>query len=221
MLRINLRIRRGFAIVLCLALSRPVHAFAPSPTVDLSESQTEEAHSPRREKYLGSASQYATDFGSSGRSVQSPREVAGRLLSRDETAATEKGSEFISGYFKGAVLMPVRLWGAVKKPGLHHVPSGTDLMQLITLAGGPNADAEMDEVVIKRIGPNGVNIVHVDLEKLIETEGNGEIELQPNDIVVLPASKSIISANTLTVISVVTSVVGIVASSVLIATQVK
>ena len=117
--------------------------------------------------------------------------------------------------------MPVRLWGAVRQPGLHQIPSGTDLMQLLTLAGGPNADAELNDVTIKRSTKDGYKVIRVALNDFIESPNGKAMELEPNDIVILPATKPFINSNTLTLISVITSIVGIVASSVIIANQIK
>src|SRR4051812_38256259 len=65
------------------------------------------------------------------------------------------GSEYVSGNFPGAVLIPINLWGAVGKPGIHHVPTRTDLVTLISLAGGPTGDASLGDVSIKRRSQKG------------------------------------------------------------------
>jgi hypothetical protein len=165
---------------------------------------------------LGSAKEYAEEFGGSS-SLRSLQPAASRL----KEELVPRGSEYISGYYRGAVLMPVRIWGAVKQPGLHHIPSDTDLLQLVTLAGGPNTDADLSEVIVKRMTPKGQSVIRVNLDELIQSSQATTLALEPNDIIVLPATANWISANTLTAISVVTSVVGIVASSVLIANQVN
>jgi protein involved in polysaccharide export with SLBB domain len=38
--------------------------------------------------------------------------------------------------------MQVNIWGFVKNPGRYEVPSSTDLIQLISFAGGPVQYAE-------------------------------------------------------------------------------
>ncbi len=174
--------------------------------------------------YLGSASEYANDFSGEEGSRLSGTEAhltTGHDIPLGDGAGVQRGSEYVSGYYKGAVLMPVRVWGAVQKPGLHKVPSGTDLMQLITLAGGPNADAELDHITIKRTVGGSNKVIRVAMNDLIDSPQAKIIELEPNDTIILPAAKPFINGNTLTVISVIATVVGIVASSFVIANQIK
>ena len=52
---------------------------------------------------------------------------------------TGRGSEYVSGAQTGNVLMRINLWGAVGKPGIHHVPAKTNLINLLSYAGGPGA----------------------------------------------------------------------------------
>lgn len=51
----------------------------------------------------------------------------------------------------GEITMPVNLWGYVKNPGRYEVPISTDLIQLVSYAGGPLADADMGSVKITRV----------------------------------------------------------------------
>lgn len=51
----------------------------------------------------------------------------------------------------GELTMQVNLWGFVKNPGRYEVPSSTDLIQLISYAGGPILDATMDDVRVTRV----------------------------------------------------------------------
>jgi len=51
----------------------------------------------------------------------------------------------------GEITMPINLWGYVKNPGRYEVPISTDLVQLISYAGGPLADADLGSVKITRI----------------------------------------------------------------------
>ncbi|MBM4162658.1 MAG: hypothetical protein FJ217_16365 [Ignavibacteria bacterium] len=44
----------------------------------------------------------------------------------------------------------VNIWGFVQKPGRYEVPSSTDLIQLISYAGGPVQYAKLDEVKLTR-----------------------------------------------------------------------
>lgn len=51
----------------------------------------------------------------------------------------------------GEITMPINLWGYVKNPGRYEVPISTDLVQLVSFAGGPLADASLTDVKITRV----------------------------------------------------------------------
>lgn len=51
----------------------------------------------------------------------------------------------------GEITMPINLWGFVKNPGRYEVPISTDLVQLVSFAGGPLADANLTNVKITRV----------------------------------------------------------------------
>lgn len=50
----------------------------------------------------------------------------------------------------GELTMKVNIWGFVHNPGRYEVPTSTDLVQLISFAGGPIQDAKLSEVRITR-----------------------------------------------------------------------
>ncbi len=56
------------------------------------------------------------------------------------------GAEFYSTNPNQKVLVPVNIWGEVKEPGVHYVPVGASLMQVISLAGGPTGAASLPKV---------------------------------------------------------------------------
>lgn len=173
---------------------------------------------------LGSSSEYASDFGTEGSSIVSQPSPTSRMTTpstKEGVGNIGRGSEYISGYYKGAVLMPVRLWGAVRQTGLHQIPTGTDLLQLLSLAGGPNVDAKLDDVTIRRFNKDGAKIIKVDLMELIDSKTAKIQELEANDIVILPATQPVISGNTVAIIGVVSSVLGIVSASILVANALK
>lgn len=107
------------------------------------------------------------------------------------------GSEYISGSKPGVVLMKVNLWGSVQKPGIHHIPAKTDLVSLFSYAGGPTELAELDEVIIKRNGANGSEKkISVNVEEILKGSATHNIVLEPNDIIVVPTHKPMISQDT-------------------------
>jgi hypothetical protein len=64
------------------------------------------------------------------------------------------GSSNAAYYFiskPGEITMPINLWGYVKNPGRYEVPISTDLIQLMSFAGGPLADADLGSVKVTRV----------------------------------------------------------------------
>lgn len=115
------------------------------------------------------------------------------LIQNEAFSRYSMGNEFMAGQETGVVMMKVNLWGAVKKPGIHHIPVKTDLISLMSYAGGPNDNAIMDDVVIKRQQGQSQRKISVDLSQVIHAENNYDLTLQPNDIVVVSAKKPWIS----------------------------
>lgn len=126
------------------------------------------------------------------------------------------GTEYISGNTPGTVLMKVNLWGAVNRPGIHHVPVNTDLMSLMSYAGGPTSKAILDEVTIKRDLGKKRKLIRIDVEELVGGVSHHHVELAPNDIVVIPASEPLISQDTVTMITLISVVASTVLAFVLI-----
>jgi hypothetical protein len=86
----------------------------------------------------------------------------------------------------GELTMQVNVWGFVGKPGRYEVPTSTDLIQLISFAGGPVQYADMGEIVITRIarsdsGQHRRELV-IDLRHLAGRDGS-ELALYPGDTV--------------------------------------
>jgi len=107
----------------------------------------------------------------------------------------------MSGNVPGAVLMPVNLWGAVPKPGIHHVPTQTDLLRLLSYAGGPQKDAKIEEITIKRTVNGQDKVIPVDLQRLLSKPGQINLALEPNDIVMVPQKDEGMSPGTLRLVT--------------------
>lgn len=95
----------------------------------------------------------------------------------DETkphgATPYRGAQYFLGE-QDELLMRVNIWGFVRKPGQYMVPTDTDLISLISFAGGPVEQAKVKAVKIVRANeaalnptstnhgaPGGVNQKHV------------------------------------------------------------
>ncbi len=92
----------------------------------------------------------------------------------------------------GYVTISVNLWGDVTTPGRYEVPQDIDLIDLITLAGGPRGFASPVEfrisrvdVKISRLFPDGRKVFfHGDLQELISGKKHYP-PLQNEDVVVV------------------------------------
>lgn len=86
----------------------------------------------------------------------------------------------------GELTMQVNIWGDVQKPGRYEVASGTDLVQLISYAGGPTREANLGEVRISRFvrtqAGRNKQLVLVNLEDFYKTD-EGKLLLQPGDAI--------------------------------------
>ena len=67
------------------------------------------------------------------------------------------------------LLIKVNIWGHVSKPGQYMVPSTTDLVSLISFAGGPTENAKLRDIRIVRSNSETQEVLHVNLEKYIDT----------------------------------------------------
>ena len=105
------------------------------------------------------------------------------------------GSNAPSYYYLGGkegLTIGVNLWGFVRNPGRYEVPSSTDLVQLISLGGGPLEHAELDEVKIVRqiMQPDSsyqTQVIPVNLADFQKT-GQKTPLLLPGDTIIVPGS---------------------------------
>jgi hypothetical protein len=86
----------------------------------------------------------------------------------------------------GELTMQVNIWGLVNHPGRYEVSITTDLIQLVSYAGGPVVDARLDAVKVTRFlkTDNGISKseIIVNLEDLYRIN-DSSIILQPGDTI--------------------------------------
>ncbi len=75
----------------------------------------------------------------------------------------QSGSIYYNTSVKNKVLVPAHFWGEVGRPGLHFIPTDTSLIKGLSMAGGPNGAAKIDEIILTRTDNQG---------KLIQKEFN-------------------------------------------------
>ena len=97
-----------------------------------------------------------------------------------------------SGSLTGTQQLKIRtyIWGQVRNPGLYIVPDDTDLLTLISSAGGPTENAKLSKISIIRSTIEGEKVITVDLKEYLET---GEAELIP---ILKPGDTVIVSGST-------------------------
>lgn len=82
--------------------------------------------------------------------------VAGGSVAQVETnlGVSKSGASSAAYYFiskPGEITMSINLWGYVRNPGRYEIPISTDLVQLLSYAGGPLAEADLGSVKISRV----------------------------------------------------------------------
>ncbi|MCK4351959.1 SLBB domain-containing protein [candidate division WOR-3 bacterium] len=82
----------------------------------------------------------------------------------------------------------VQIWGRVMKPGMYSVPKTTDLIALMSFAGGPAEDANLGKIKIVRSNPEP-EVIKLNLKKYMRT---GKLDLipvlKPGDTVIIPGN---------------------------------
>jgi len=94
-------------------------------------------------------------------------------------------------YYLGSedeLLIPVNIWGFVLKPGQYMVPNNTDLISLISFAGGPQDNAEISNIRLIRNDPKfGDHVFRINVKKFIETGQRDRMipVLKPGDTIIV------------------------------------
>ncbi len=103
------------------------------------------------------------------------------------------GGGFASQYKLGSedeLLVPINIWGFVLKPGQYMVPNNTDLVSLLSYAGGPNESAKISNVRIVRSNTQNGNMVYnINIKKYLDTADARLIPtLKPGDTIIVKAT---------------------------------
>jgi len=112
-------------------------------------------------------------------------------------ASAQEREEYILGETKRLEIL-VHVMGEVASPGEYRVPDNTNVLELISKAGGPTNYARLSGVVLKRgIGTSDTpisreshgQVMRVNLEEYLTKEDSGPIpRLQPGDVVTVPSN---------------------------------
>ena len=85
------------------------------------------------------------------------------------------------------LMMRVNVWGAVANPGSQYVPDQTDLIGLLSAAGGPLENAKLSKVrLIRSFNGEKKNVV-INVGKCLKKNEVDKIpEIKPGDTVIVP-----------------------------------
>ncbi|MDK9700814.1 MAG: SLBB domain-containing protein [bacterium] len=113
----------------------------------------------------------------------------------------ERGAQYYIGS-QNELLMAVNVWGLVAKPGQYLVPSTTDLMTLISVAGGPLPKARLDNVRVIRSSSSGSEVLTINIKRYLKTGDERIIpKLQPGDTVIIAGSLGELTSQIVSIIA--------------------
>ncbi len=132
-------------------------------------------------------------------------------------------TEYVYRHDPEDILMPIYVWGAVLKPGIYQVPLNTDLVTLLSLAGGPSTDADLNAVTIKhrQTTRSPASTYNLNLYSLVNNNSVPVPMMLNSDIVVVKKKENWISTDTLSVVTIVTAVVSIAVMGIVIKQSLK
>ena len=119
----------------------------------------------------------------------------------------------------GEITMQVNVWGFVQKPGRYEIPISTDLVELLSYAGGPEQYAKLDGVKIIRLADStgaGRRDILVDLTKPEEMTAN-KLMLRAGDTIFLDHTSWVTLRDVFTVVTTAALVVAAAADVIFIA----
>jgi competence protein ComEA len=134
----------------------------------------------------------------------------------------QRADEFFSEDYQGEILVPVHLLGAVGRPGVYHLPKQTDIIRLLSLAGGTRSDANLEDISIKRRNGESEKLIEINLKDLVKDVGSHKpINLEANDVILVTPQSPAVSNNLVNVVGFAASLLGLVVSSIVIVNQLK
>ena len=110
--------------------------------------------------------------------------------------------------YPGEQLIPVRILSGVKNPGTYYLPAGTDLVTAVALSGGLTASADPEKVNWNQWSSKAH--LQLSMDDAVKDPVHKNPVMGNNDVLFIEESKPWISNNTVTVITVISSLVGIV-----------
>ena len=124
-----------------------------------------------------------------------------------EVKGPQQTAEFIFRNSPRDNLITVQVFGSVNRPGMYYVPEDTDLMKLLTLAGGVVNSGELDEVVVRKIDAKNWkgldskfvkkkndHTYHINVDMMVrETTDLRPLKMNHDDFIYIPQKEPFIS----------------------------
>jgi polysaccharide export outer membrane protein len=130
-----------------------------------------------------------------------PPSMVAQILATPKSQQLSRAAQYYIGT-EGELLIKVNIWGRVRQPGQYFVPSNTDLITLISVAGGPAEKSRLDNVRIVRNTESGSEIIIVDIKKYLKTGDQRLIPvLKPEDTIIMSGSIWYVISNVVTVVA--------------------
>lgn len=115
-----------------------------------------------------------------------------QVPTQPELNTSRQGEQNRPGYFFYAkpyeVTMTVNLWGEVPQQGVYIIPTSTDIIQLISFAGGPKERSNLEEVLLYRAAGKKDQkarlLLRVDVRDILEGR-SPTVPLTPGDMIVV------------------------------------
>lgn len=139
-----------------------------------------------------------------------------------------QASEYIYRSSPKESLISVHLLGAVQKPGIYYVPAQTDLLKLLTLAGGAASNGDLSEILVRKTEVQGWDRIQskaisehrgayeVDIKKFIQYGGSKQLILAQDDFIYVPQNEPFISAEVSRTVTIFSVVLGMALTALLI-----
>ncbi|NCN27143.1 hypothetical protein GW915_06155 [bacterium] len=120
-------------------------------------------------------------------------------------------------------LIPIRVIGEVGKPGVHYVPRNANLIDLLSLAGGPTSRAEISGITIRSVRSGTEEMIAIDGKKLFGRSKNliAAPKLFPNDVVYIPIDQPLISDDTARLVTVLGAIASALLSVVIVQRELR
>jgi competence protein ComEA len=132
-----------------------------------------------------------------------------------EVKEPPRAAEYIFRSAPKETLIGVQLLGAVKNPGVYYIPPTTDLLKLLSLAGGEE-DADLSEIIVRKVDPAQAGVYELDMKRLMKTTGGKQFKLTQDDFIYVPKKEPWISNDVSRTVSILSLLATIVLTGVLI-----